>query len=225
MSNFLVFPADEPKQSVKWQRLSDYMDGSPRYTFEGRDPETTYERFQVVIYAEREREIPCDPSSARRHYYGYVRDNKNECADTVGPFCTVKEAKRETLKLFNEFMVMFSPYVALRKGKLIITNLNQLKKAIQKGSKIEVIEHCRPECVGQLREVTLANTQGFYSKILNEPNNPVNQGNDGKGPVLWWSKAPFWEFDKGLCSLYSSDTRRTEGDLIMSFLVQEKEAA
>ena len=48
-------PVDEPKVSVKWTKGSDFMDGSPRYTFEGRDPQDTYERFQVVIYTERER--------------------------------------------------------------------------------------------------------------------------------------------------------------------------
>lgn len=100
----LIFPADEPKQSVKWKKYSDWMDGSPRYTFESRDPQDTYERFQVVVYAERERANALDPSSARRVYYGYVRDNKKECADTIGPFCRVKEAKEKTLGLFNEYM-------------------------------------------------------------------------------------------------------------------------
>jgi len=83
------------------------MDGSPRYTFEDRDPENTLERFQVVIYAEREREFAHE-SKTRRFYYGYVRDNEKECADTVGRFRTLKRAKDETLKLFNEYMVLFA---------------------------------------------------------------------------------------------------------------------
>ena len=80
------------------------MDGSPRYTFEGRDPQDTYERFQVVIYPERERRYSHDPQSVRSAYYGYVRDNEKECADTIGPFWRVKEAKEKTLELFNLFM-------------------------------------------------------------------------------------------------------------------------
>jgi hypothetical protein len=48
------------------------------------------------------------PSSRKRFYYGYVRDNEKECADTVGRFGTVKEAKAETLKLFNEYMTLFA---------------------------------------------------------------------------------------------------------------------
>lgn len=46
MSNFLGFPADEPKQSVKWQRLSDFIDGSSRYTFEGRNPKRLMNDFK-----------------------------------------------------------------------------------------------------------------------------------------------------------------------------------
>lgn len=115
MSESLVFPVDEPKTSVRWEKYSDFMDGSPRYTFENRDPATTYERFQVVIYATREREFEYDPSSARRYYYGSVRDNKRECEDTVGPFRSAKEAKQETLKLFNLYMEKFAPNITERK--------------------------------------------------------------------------------------------------------------
>lgn len=108
MNGELIFPADEPKETVTWQKGYDFMDGSPRYTFEGRDPQDTLERFQVVIYAEREREFQHDPASARRFYYGYVRDNERECADTVGRFRLLKEAKIETLKLFNRYMELFA---------------------------------------------------------------------------------------------------------------------
>ena len=103
-STVLEFPADEPKVSVKWTKGTDFMDGTPRYTFEGRDPQDTYERFQVVIYTEREQQYPHDPRSVRNAYYGYVRDTEKECADTIGPFWRVKEAKEKTLELFNQFM-------------------------------------------------------------------------------------------------------------------------
>ena len=51
-NSLLEFPTDETKEKVQWTKGHDFMDGTPRYTFEGRDPATTYERFQVVIYTE-----------------------------------------------------------------------------------------------------------------------------------------------------------------------------
>ena len=51
----MEFPKDEVKNKIVWTKGADFTDGSPRYTFEGRAPATTYERFQVVIYTERER--------------------------------------------------------------------------------------------------------------------------------------------------------------------------
>ena len=98
------FPMDCIKQTVKWTKGCDFMDGSPRYTFEGRDPENTIERYQVVIYTEQMREHAHDSQSVRNYYTGYVRDNKLECADTVGPFKLLKDAKAQTLKLFNLYM-------------------------------------------------------------------------------------------------------------------------
>ena len=41
MSNILEFPKDEVICGIKWVKGSDFMDGSPRYTFEGRDPALT----------------------------------------------------------------------------------------------------------------------------------------------------------------------------------------
>ena len=51
----MEFHKDEVENKVVWTKGADITDGLPRYTFEGRDPATTYERFQVVIYTERER--------------------------------------------------------------------------------------------------------------------------------------------------------------------------
>ena len=89
----------------------------------------------------------------------------------------------------------------------MVKNLNQLKKSLKTGTRFQITNHCRPECVGQLREVTVSNTQGFYSILL------------------WWSKAPFWQFTDGICSIYNSDTKSTEDTLIMSFRVLGEEAA
>ena len=104
----MEFPKDEVKNKIVWTKGADFTDGSPRYTFEGRDPATTYERFQVVIYTEMERRYAHDPGSLCNHYYGYVRDNKMECAETIGPYYSVREAKQRTLELFNLFMQQYA---------------------------------------------------------------------------------------------------------------------
>ena len=104
----MEFPKDEVKNKISWTKGADITDGSPRYTFEGRDPATTYERFQVVIYTERERRYAHDPGSLCNHYYGYVRDDKMECAETIGPYYSVREAKQRTLELFNLFMQQYA---------------------------------------------------------------------------------------------------------------------
>lgn len=56
----------------------------------------------------------------------------------------------------------------------MIKNLNQLKRRLRPGTRLEVTGHCRPGCIGQLREVTWVNTQGVYTKILNPPDPRIN---------------------------------------------------
>ena len=79
-------------------------------------------------------------------------------------------------------------------------NLSQLKKALMAGAEFEIVGHCRPECVGQSRRVNIANTAGFYSG---------------------WSKARFWRFENGVCSLYDSDKEQTPEHLIIAFKLKE----
>ena len=107
----------------------------------------------------------------------------------------------------------------------MIKNLSQLKKSLKVGTRFQITGHCRPEYIGQLREVTVANTQGFYSILPNEPDNKTSKCNGGRGSVLWWSKAPFWNFSDGVCSIYNSDTKHTEDYLIMAFRVLGEEIA
>jgi hypothetical protein len=92
----------------------------------------------------------------------------------------------------------------------MIKNLSQLKKALTKGAEFDVVEHCRPECIGERRRINYADTTGFYSILPNDPNHKSNNSNSGKGFFLSWSKAAFWEFrEDGVCATYSSDTHRT----------------
>lgn len=92
---------------VKWTKGYDFMDGSPRYSFEGRDPQDTYTDIELVIYTQRERKFSHDSQSAKNFYYGYIRHNPSETCDTIGRFETLKEAKEKTLELFEEYCKLF----------------------------------------------------------------------------------------------------------------------
>ena len=97
----------------------------------------------------------------------------------------------------------------------MIKNLNQLRRTLREGTQLEILDHCRPECIGQIRNITLVNTQGFYSTVANQPDASANRGNGGRGPILWWGRAAHWQFEQ----------KHTEEELVMSFRVLEKEAA
>lgn len=107
----------------------------------------------------------------------------------------------------------------------MIKNLFQLKKALEADTMLEITAHCRSDYIGQRRRVTLANTQGFYSVIADEPESKVSLANGGKGSWLAWSNAPFWQFENDVCAIYSSDKHRTEDYLVIAFRVLRKEAA
>nr|WP_145401510.1 hypothetical protein [Paenibacillus xylanexedens] len=95
------------KNEVKWIKGEDFMDGTPRYSFEGRDPEVTVSDIAVVIYGQKERKHSHDPKSSKTYYYGYVRNDKVETSDTVGRFEKLTDAKRETLNLFNRYCELY----------------------------------------------------------------------------------------------------------------------
>lgn len=103
----------------------------------------------------------------------------------------------------------------------MIKNLNQLKRTLRPGIRLEFLDHCRPECIGQLREITLVNTQGFYTKVLNQPDNKLNAGNNGRGAMLWWGPAKTWTFENGVCSSYQYGGNIKE-NLIVAFRVLEE---
>ena len=104
----------------------------------------------------------------------------------------------------------------------MIKNLSQLKRSLKENMLLEITGHCRAECVGEIRRITKVNTQGFCSTVTT----PTSHVNPSKNPILWWSKAPFWNFESVICSIYTSDKYHTEQYLIMSFRVlNEKEAA
>lgn len=90
----------------KWTKGYDWLDDSPRYTFENRDPSNTLETIRVVIYQEKEEEFK-GSGIKKPYYYGYVENYDKECGDTIGRFKYLKDAKRETEKLFDEYCKLF----------------------------------------------------------------------------------------------------------------------
>lgn len=87
---------------------------------------------------------------------------------------------------------------------MAITNLSQLKKALIKGAKFEIVEHyLHPEYVGQKRVVQFTQTNAIWSGIDGEPDNPISRINDGRGLFLPFGKASNWAFEDGVAtSLY-----------------------
>lgn len=103
----------------------------------------------------------------------------------------------------------------------VIKNLSQLKRALVKGAEFTIVKHCRPELIGERRQINVVNTTGFYSIVPGQPDNKATRANNGKGLWLGWSKAPFWTFDGTVCSLYSYEKERTDNNLIIAFQVEE----
>lgn len=107
----------------------------------------------------------------------------------------------------------------------MIKNLSQLKKAMSTNHRLEIVGHCRKECIGQIRQVTLVNTVGFYSIPQDLTEEESQRLNDGKGYVLWWKKAPDWDFEDGVCAVYNKNAAHTNDHLIMAFRILDKEEA
>ena len=104
----------------------------------------------------------------------------------------------------------------------MIKNLSQLKKVMAGKPRIEITGHCLPEYVGQVRQVTLANTAAFYSSMYDQPDHKISRANNGLGSQMMWSKAPFWVFRDGICSIFDSDTEHDAKHLIMAFRVLDE---
>jgi len=101
----------------------------------------------------------------------------------------------------------------------MINNLSQLKKHFSNSPEFIIVNHCRPECIGEKRKVNLCNTQGFYSIIPDDPKAKATLANGGRGSFLGWSKASFWKFEDGIASTYSSD-KLTDDSLILSMKIE-----
>lgn len=101
----------------------------------------------------------------------------------------------------------------------MIQNLSQLKKELKTCPRLEITGHLRPECVGQIRRVTLVNTRGLYSAVEGQPDHKFSRANEGWGAYLEWGKAEAWSFEDGICAVYERGMAHTREHLIMAFRV------
>lgn len=77
-----------------------------------------------------------------------------------------------------------------------ITNLSQLKKAIEAGNEFIIITHYKkPHLTGQRRKPGKVQTNGFYSVVPGDPDNEVSRANGGMGYMNWYGSAKQWIFD------------------------------
>lgn len=83
---------------------------------------------------------------------------------------------------------------------MVIKNLSSLKRALQNGHKIRIVEHYyHPECTGQVRVPNVVQSNGVYSVVDGEPDSPVSLANDGRGFWFSYGRASDWEFADGMC--------------------------
>ena len=102
-----------------------------------------------------------------------------------------------------------------------VKNLSQLKNALKPGTDFLITWHRNFDNIGQLRQVNIANTQGIYSIIPDDPGSPVTTANCGKGTWLPFRKASNWSFTEDGASLYYGDVHTPE-QLIITIKLQEE---
>ena len=50
----------------------------------------------------------------------------------------------------------------------MIKNLNQLRRTLREGTQLEILDHCRPECIGQIRNITLVANDAPVTCLLHK---------------------------------------------------------
>ena len=109
--------------------------------------------------------------------------------------------------------------------KTTIKNLNQLKLALREMPRFEIVDHWKPDCIGEIRRVVSINTVSLYSAVDGQPGHKNSLANNGAGVCLWFGKAAEWSFSDGVCSVYFRNRPHLRENLIMSFRLFDEEAA
>lgn len=108
---------------------------------------------------------------------------------------------------------------------MMIKNLSQLKRALQAGTRFEILQHTKKDCEGEIRRVVSINTVSIHTVVDGQPEHKNSLANGGKGTALWFEKASEWEFHDGVCSVYYSNKPHSEESLVMSFRLLPEEVA
>ncbi len=75
-----------------------------------------------------------------------------------------------------------------------ITNISELKRALQVGAVIKTIDHQKTELIGLERQVTKVQTNAVYTIIPGQPDHKWSKCNGGKGSRMDFAKANHYEF-------------------------------
>lgn len=96
--------------------------------------------------------------------------------------------------------------------------LADVKRNIAAKKKFTIISHIRPENIGQIRIPSKAQTNGFYSRIIDPKPHElrVNSSNHNLGSWLEYDHASDWEISAdGLCTKYFRDQEHTPKNMII----------
>lgn len=98
-----------------------------------------------------------------------------------------------------------------------IENLAQLKRALQPGTQFRVLRHAHESMVGLVKQVNIKQSDSVYVQLAGQPDHPSSTCNGGRGSWMPFSKAPFYTFNDGVVTLYS--TPGDENTVIYAFEV------
>ena len=105
---------------------------------------------------------------------------------------------------------------------LRIKNLADLKRHIRLGTELVATAHqYHPDIVGLTRVVTKVQTNGFYSKIKDQPEHPFSTCNHGKGFYTDFGKAGNYIFDGTTVKV--KDTRKQDRGVIYELEFYDRE--
>lgn len=81
-------------------------------------------------------------------------------------------------------------------------NLSQLKKKMVAKIPFTIVNHTRPECIGERRFANKCQTNGAYTKVKGEPNHKNSIANNGLGSWVEYGKASEWSFEQDSCGVW-----------------------
>lgn len=95
-----------------------------------------------------------------------------------------------------------------------IKNLAEYKRSMQLGAEFMPTYHAyHPDTVGLVRVVSEVHTNGFYSKVKDQPEHPLSMSNHGKGFFTPFEKASNYHYGDSSIDCLNSKT----GEVIYTF--------